>query len=307
MLAFSVPMPGRQFNANSYKYGFNGMEKDDEVSGTGNSYTAMDWQYDSRLGRRWNVDPLTKKYPRRGQWWSPDKLSYKYPNISPYAFALNNPIYYIDKDGNIVVDMNGNPVTVSVSKDKEGNYAATYKFADNTSQEAKDQFYANAGKLIEPLIQTKTGRSLVKDANSSKHKVHILLVEKEKVYNGDGVSEAPFGITIMPGDELNPVSNKENMNDVWSIEVFDGNIKSTQKQVEAGAEAGDQITIAGEKVALSEKRADLVTTSKTEKEQRSATAGHEIKHFLLKNRRGEGPSDRTHKKIQKEFSEQKKN
>src|SRR5690606_18721571 len=41
-----------------YKYGFNGQEKDNEVYGDGNSYTAEFWQYDPRLGRRWNVDPL---------------------------------------------------------------------------------------------------------------------------------------------------------------------------------------------------------------------------------------------------------
>jgi len=35
---------------NSYRYSFNGQEKDDEVSGNGNSYTATHWQYDPRLG-----------------------------------------------------------------------------------------------------------------------------------------------------------------------------------------------------------------------------------------------------------------
>ena len=34
------------------------MEMDNEVNNiTGSSYTAEFWQYDSRLGRRWNVDP----------------------------------------------------------------------------------------------------------------------------------------------------------------------------------------------------------------------------------------------------------
>ncbi len=38
--------------------GFQGQEGDDEVAGRGNSYTAEYWQYDSRLGRRWNFDPI---------------------------------------------------------------------------------------------------------------------------------------------------------------------------------------------------------------------------------------------------------
>ncbi len=66
-----------------YRYGFGGQEKDDEVSGIGNSYTAEFWQYDSRLGRRWNIDPMSAKYP-----WQ-----------SPYATFNNNPIFFIDPLG----------------------------------------------------------------------------------------------------------------------------------------------------------------------------------------------------------------
>jgi len=51
------------------------------VSGGGNSYTAEYWQYDPRLGRRWNVDPLV------------------YDWQSPYATFNNNPIYFSDPRG----------------------------------------------------------------------------------------------------------------------------------------------------------------------------------------------------------------
>ncbi|MGQ3085772.1 hypothetical protein [Flavobacterium sp.] len=65
-----------------YFYGFNGQMKDDEVYGVeGTSYTAEYWQYDSRLGRRWNVDPVVK------------------PWESPYACFKNNPIWHIDVNG----------------------------------------------------------------------------------------------------------------------------------------------------------------------------------------------------------------
>ena len=42
-----------------YRYFFNGQEADNEVLGEGVSLTAEFWQYDSRLGRRWNVDPVS--------------------------------------------------------------------------------------------------------------------------------------------------------------------------------------------------------------------------------------------------------
>ncbi len=67
--------------AGDYRYGFNGQEKDDEIAGQGNSYTAMYWQYDSRLGRRWNVDPI--------------KVDWE----SPYATFRNNPVFLNDIDG----------------------------------------------------------------------------------------------------------------------------------------------------------------------------------------------------------------
>lgn len=64
-----------------YKFGFNGQEKDDEVAGNGNSNTAEFWQYDSRLGRRWNVDPIYRHYQ------------------SNYSTFSNNPIVRIDPNG----------------------------------------------------------------------------------------------------------------------------------------------------------------------------------------------------------------
>jgi len=51
----TVPLAMRDEKA--YSYGFQAQEWDDEVSGSGKSYTAEFWQYDSRLGRRWNLDP----------------------------------------------------------------------------------------------------------------------------------------------------------------------------------------------------------------------------------------------------------
>lgn len=76
-------MPGRQFNSNSYRYGYNGMEKDDELKGNGNSYDFGARFYDPRIGRLMSIDPLTKTFP----------------NESPYGYAGNSPIYLVDDEG----------------------------------------------------------------------------------------------------------------------------------------------------------------------------------------------------------------
>lgn len=78
---FGAPMPSRQFNNGSYRYGFNGQEKDDEIAGAGNIMTAEFWEYDPRLGRRWNTDPVVK------------------PHESSYAAFANNQIWLNDYNG----------------------------------------------------------------------------------------------------------------------------------------------------------------------------------------------------------------
>jgi hypothetical protein len=78
---FGMQMVGRTFSAGSYRYGFNGQEKSNEVYGEGNLYTAQFWEYESRIGRRWNTDPVVK------------------PNESPYATFANNPIWLTDHNG----------------------------------------------------------------------------------------------------------------------------------------------------------------------------------------------------------------
>jgi RHS repeat-associated protein len=70
--------------AASYSFGFNGMEKDDEVCGaTGTSYDFGARLYGSREGRWLSLDPKASKYP----------------NMSPYAAFGLNPLYYIDPGG----------------------------------------------------------------------------------------------------------------------------------------------------------------------------------------------------------------
>ena len=85
-------MPGRQFvSSTTYRYGFNGKEKDDEIEGSGDEYDFGARMYDSRLGRWLTVDPLFAKYP----------------GISPFVFVANNPVNSIDPDGRLIIFVNG--------------------------------------------------------------------------------------------------------------------------------------------------------------------------------------------------------
>src|SRR6187551_2939230 len=106
-------MPGRKYSAgNSYRYGFNGKENDNEVKSEGNQQDYGMRIYDPRLGKFLSVDPITKDFP----WYT------------PYQFAGNTPIQAIDLDGEeekhytLTLNTNGSATLTNIpSKTKEYN------------------------------------------------------------------------------------------------------------------------------------------------------------------------------------------
>ena len=74
-------VPNRHGSSTAYRYGFNTQEKVDEISGEGNHFTAEYWEYDTRTGRRWNLDPVVKSW------------------LSGYSVLSNSPIWKVDPNG----------------------------------------------------------------------------------------------------------------------------------------------------------------------------------------------------------------
>jgi len=89
---FGSLLPGRNYSSGSYRFGFQGQEKDDEMHGaTGTSYNYTFRMHDARIGRFLSIDPLTGKYPHN----------------SPYAFSENRVIDGFELEGLEVVLVNG--------------------------------------------------------------------------------------------------------------------------------------------------------------------------------------------------------
>ena len=82
-LLFGQVMLNRHGDDDKYRFAYNGMELDNEVSGDGNSYTTEFRGYDPRLGRWKSLDPLMAQFP-----W-----------MSPFVAFNNNPIYFVDPYG----------------------------------------------------------------------------------------------------------------------------------------------------------------------------------------------------------------
>lgn len=133
---FGWTMPGRKFvGSDGYKYGFNGMEMDNEVKGQGNSYDFGARIYDNRVGRWLALDPLAQKYS----------------SLSPYCFVTNSPLRFIDPDGKQLVDPDGNIAY------KDGKWT---KYATEDMKEL--------GRI---MMQTVAGKELFQEMIKSKYQV----------------------------------------------------------------------------------------------------------------------------------------
>lgn len=110
--AFGSPMYGRDQQISVYRYGFNGQEKETEVTGSESHTSAEFWMYDTRIGRRWELDPKP------------------IISLSPYSVLLNSPI--------LNCDLLGDTARVNYSyTDADGNLASKeiFRFDDPSANE----------------------------------------------------------------------------------------------------------------------------------------------------------------------------
>jgi RHS repeat-associated protein len=118
---FGMTMPGRSYQSDKYRYGFNGKEKDKDISEGGQDYGMR--IYDARIGRFLSVDPIAQEYPE----------------LTPYQFASNTPIQAIDLDGleaatltyqaRVTAILVTGSVSLGVAVDVKGNFHLFYQWS----------------------------------------------------------------------------------------------------------------------------------------------------------------------------------
>lgn len=160
-VSFGENTPIALRNGAAYRYGFQGQEKDDEVSGSGNSYTAMFWQYDSRLGRRWNLDPKPN------------------PSISQYATFGNNPIFYTDPFGD-TLKTNGSAASNNDVQSVGEKYSHFIDIDQNNSVsidyesgKSDSRYYSRSGEFKESKYN--------RDVRNAKQHIGIIAIEDASV------------------------------------------------------------------------------------------------------------------------------
>jgi len=126
------------------------------------------------------------------RWWSIDPHSNKYPNISPYVFGLNNPIFFIDPDGGVIVDSQGKEVVVTFGKAN----APIFKYKDG-SEVTDKKFIADAKPVLASMSKTEVGRTVVKAMNDAQHNVSIEVDKSGAKYYNEKTQE--YSSTEQPG------------------------------------------------------------------------------------------------------------
>jgi hypothetical protein len=107
-----------------YRFGFNTQEKTFELNR--DHYTAKFWEYDARLGRRWNVDPE----PNDG--WSLYSVLFNNP-LKNIDVLGNKPLddYYIKRDGSILIVKTNDKYDRFYTETNKGDFRLEYKLDKN--------------------------------------------------------------------------------------------------------------------------------------------------------------------------------
>ncbi len=172
---------GAKFENPGYQYRFNGMELQNEFGIE--MYDFGFRNYDPALGRWMNVDPLAELMRRH----------------SPYNYAFNNPIRFIDPDGMAPVD--------TLEEDKEES--------ENTESESQlTAILEQAKQLLENNEEVNVTFSFSNDDNECdkppcNNKKSVYQLMGEGYARGYSISGAGYHAAMRGGDPYNPTKEDQ--------------------------------------------------------------------------------------------------
>ncbi|MDJ1473610.1 RHS repeat domain-containing protein [Xanthocytophaga flava] len=163
---FGMELPILQYAQNQqYRFDFNGKEKNQEWTG----YDFVARMFDEKIARWTAVDFKTSEYVLN----------------SPYSFALNNPIMFIDPDGNDIYDSKGNKVEI-VFNTETGQISQIR----NTDDEKLKELIMNT------FSHSEEGHKAIEKMYDSKIAYKITVSSKRGIFqNSNGKYEEVLGLS----------------------------------------------------------------------------------------------------------------
>jgi RHS repeat-associated protein len=189
--------------ADAYRFGFNGKENDNEVYGDGNALDFGARIYDPRLGRWMSTDPLQKKYP----------------GYSPYHSFANNPILFVDPDGEdifVAVKSTGHG---GDSRDNAGHaiiMVTEYKQVSLTINGVKETRYVAVGMLkIDNNIYYRSSQGALGDIQIQPSSIVT------EIRNYEGVAQLNKVTGGTTGSDLGVVTDSPDFDENQTYYTFD--------------------------------------------------------------------------------------
>lgn len=196
--AFGMVMPGRTSGNATYRYGFNGKEKDVEISSGSYDFGAR--MYDTRLTRWFTVDPLF----------------YKYPTHSPYLYGAACPIYLKDPDGRDLVTATGQLIPVTF-KDGVLDWDVSL-----LSEKDKKIFENTTLPILQSLTKTDLGQKRLAVLMGARA-YNIMSAEESPDGNNAEISSANYYKQDKYGKNILNSENKKQTIPVYHIIMYPNN------------------------------------------------------------------------------------
>jgi len=198
-------LPNRHGSIDTYRYGFQGQEKDDEVKGEGNSINYKFRMHDPRVGRFFAVDPL----------------AYKYSFNSPYAFSENNVIHAVELEGR-EKDLAFFDKVIEQKQDEFEQLSEEEREANKESLLTFGKGYAKGlGDVVNPVEWVKGGWGMLEFSVKSPVEKSVIVAQgvinvKQIHQNGDDEAVGRFYGNIVGGFFLARVAPKIRISKVHS-------------------------------------------------------------------------------------------